>query len=82
MRSLDIYLFDIYTCAWHILPVIGQVDSLKAKLLQKLEQSLGDLQLKTDELENVTVESTDPSKQGKVSDSIRSTPHEVSEHEP
>ncbi|KAK6260333.1 Vps51/Vps67 - like 1 [Theobroma cacao] len=57
------------------------VDSLKAKLLEKLEQSLGDLQLKTDELENVTVESTDPSKQGKVSDSIRSTPHEASVRE-
>ncbi|XP_021279912.1 vacuolar protein sorting-associated protein 51 homolog [Herrania umbratica] len=57
------------------------VDSLKAKLLEKLEQSLGGLQLKTDELENVTVDSTDPSKQGKVSDSILTAPHEASVRE-
>ncbi|XVF22096.1 hypothetical protein REPUB_Repub12eG0144300 [Reevesia pubescens] len=57
------------------------VDSLQAKLLEKLEQSLGDLQLKTDEIENVSMEFNDPSKQGKVSDSIPTTTHEVSVHE-
>ncbi|KAA3462423.1 vacuolar protein sorting-associated protein 51-like protein [Gossypium australe] len=53
------------------------VDSLQAKLLEKLEQSLGDLQLKPDEIENVSVESNDP-KQGKVSDSIPIAAHEGS----
>ncbi|PPS15533.1 hypothetical protein GOBAR_AA05059 [Gossypium barbadense] len=51
------------------------VDSLQAKLLEKLEQSLGDLQLKPDEIENVSVESNDP-KQGEVSDSIPIAAHE------
>lgn len=53
------------------------VDSLQAKLLEKLEQSLGDLQLKPDEIENVSVESNDP-KQGEVSDSIPIAAHEGS----
>ncbi|XWS46561.1 hypothetical protein CRYUN_Cryun14cG0078400 [Craigia yunnanensis] len=54
------------------------VDSLQAKLLEKLEQSLGDLQLNTDEIENVFVLSTDPSKQGKVLNTIPTTAHEAS----
>lgn len=54
-----------------------QVDSLKAKLLEKLEQSLGDLQLKTDELNNVSMDPNDPSKLGKVLDSDPATIHEV-----
>ncbi|XWS31818.1 hypothetical protein CRYUN_Cryun23aG0108900 [Craigia yunnanensis] len=54
------------------------VDSLQAKLLEKLEQSLGDLQHKTDKIENVYVESNDPSKQEKVSDWIPTTAHEAS----
>ncbi|KAB1999185.1 hypothetical protein ES319_D12G143700v1 [Gossypium barbadense] len=53
------------------------VDSLQAKLLEKLEQSLGDLELKPDEIENVSVESNDP-KQGEVSDSIPIAAHEGS----
>ncbi|KAK9017885.1 hypothetical protein V6N11_000886 [Hibiscus sabdariffa] len=52
------------------------VDSLQVKLLEKLEKSLGDLQLKTNDIENVFMESNDP-KQGKVSDSIHITAHEV-----
>ncbi|XP_022757894.1 vacuolar protein sorting-associated protein 51 homolog isoform X2 [Durio zibethinus] len=58
-----------------------QVDSLQAKLLEKLEQSLGDLRLKTDEIENVSLESNDTSKLGKVSDSIPTTAHEASVRE-
>ncbi|KAH1073907.1 hypothetical protein J1N35_026235 [Gossypium stocksii] len=53
------------------------VDSLQAKLLEKLEQSLGDLQLKPYEIENVSVESNDP-KRGEVSDSIPIAAHEGS----
>ncbi|KAG8477608.1 hypothetical protein CXB51_030181 [Gossypium anomalum] len=56
------------------------VDSLQAKLLEKLEQSLGDLQLKTNEIENVLRESNDPSKQGKGFDSVPGIGHEVSVH--
>ena len=54
------------------------MDSLQAKLLEKLEHSLGDLQLNTDEIENVFVESNDPSKQGKGFNTIPTTAHEVS----
>ncbi|XVF72739.1 hypothetical protein PTKIN_Ptkin12aG0144500 [Pterospermum kingtungense] len=57
------------------------VDSLQAKLLEKLEQSLGDLQLKTDEIENVSAESKDHSKQGKASNLIPTTSREASVHE-
>ncbi|XVF32889.1 hypothetical protein REPUB_Repub17cG0121900 [Reevesia pubescens] len=57
------------------------VDSLQAKLLEKLERSLGDLQLKTADFENVSMESNDHSKQGKVPYLIPSTAHEVSAHE-
>ncbi|XP_021904435.1 vacuolar protein sorting-associated protein 51 homolog [Carica papaya] len=57
------------------------VDSLKAKLLEKLEQSLGDLQLKTDELNNVSMDPNDPSKLGKVLDSDPATIHEASVRE-
>ncbi|MFQ6670052.1 hypothetical protein Gotur_035088 [Gossypium turneri] len=46
------------------------VDSLQAKLLEKLERSLGDLQLKTNEIVNVLREPNDPSKQGKGFDSV------------
>ncbi|KAK8509793.1 hypothetical protein V6N13_093640 [Hibiscus sabdariffa] len=53
------------------------VDSLQVKLLEKLEQSLGDLQLKTNDIENASMESNDP-KQGKVSDSVHITAHEGS----
>ncbi|XP_022770838.1 vacuolar protein sorting-associated protein 51 homolog isoform X4 [Durio zibethinus] len=57
------------------------VDNLQAKLLEKLEQSLWDLQLKTDEIENVSMDSNDPSKQGKVSDLSPTTAHEASVRE-
>ncbi|KAK8579243.1 hypothetical protein V6N13_142459 [Hibiscus sabdariffa] len=53
-----------------------QVYSLQVKLLEKLEQSFGDLQLKTNDIENVSMESNDP-KQRKVSDSVHITAHEV-----
>ncbi|XP_040961944.1 vacuolar protein sorting-associated protein 51 homolog isoform X2 [Gossypium hirsutum] len=56
------------------------VDSLQAKLLEKLERSLGDLQLKTNEIVNVLREPNDPSKQGKGFDSIPGIGHEVSVH--
>ncbi|KAK8693771.1 hypothetical protein V6N13_071340 [Hibiscus sabdariffa] len=56
------------------------VDSLQARLLEKLEQSLGDLQLKTVGIENILRESNDPSKQGKAFESIPNTGHEVSVH--
>ncbi|XVE73430.1 hypothetical protein DITRI_Ditri11bG0117400 [Diplodiscus trichospermus] len=52
------------------------VDSLQAKLLEKLEQSLGDLRLETGEIENVFMESNDPSKQ-----SIPTMAHEASVRE-
>ncbi|KAK8515928.1 hypothetical protein V6N12_066768 [Hibiscus sabdariffa] len=51
------------------------VDSLQVKLLEKLEQSLGDIQLKTNDIENVSMESNDP-KQGKVSELVHITAHE------
>ncbi|XWS76646.1 hypothetical protein CRYUN_Cryun01aG0195200 [Craigia yunnanensis] len=57
------------------------VDSLQAKLLEKLEQSLGDLQIKTDETENVSAESNDPSKQGKISIPIPTMAREASVRE-
>lgn len=80
---LDIYLFDIIHVLMHMtqLSVTGQVDSLQAKLLEKLEQSLGDLQLNIDEIENVSMKANDPSKQGKVFDTVPTVSHEVSEHE-
>ncbi|KAK8609881.1 hypothetical protein V6N13_093291 [Hibiscus sabdariffa] len=53
------------------------VDSLQVKLLEKLEQSLGDIQLKTNDIENVSMESNDP-KQGKVSELVHITAHEDS----
>lgn len=54
------------------------VDSLQAKLLEKLEQSLGDLQLNIDEIENVSMKANDPSKQGKVFDTVPTVSHEAS----
>ncbi|GMI69469.1 modified transport to the vacuole 16, UNHINGED, vacuolar protein sorting 51 [Hibiscus trionum] len=53
------------------------VDSLQVKLIEKLEQSLGDLQLTTNDIENVSTESND-TKQGKFSDSVHITAHEGS----
>ncbi|KAK8576105.1 hypothetical protein V6N13_090584 [Hibiscus sabdariffa] len=55
--------------------MLNEVDSLQVKLLEKLEQSLGDIHLKTNDIENVFMESNDP-KQGKVSGSVHITAHE------
>ncbi|KAL1142817.1 hypothetical protein V6Z11_A11G120700 [Gossypium hirsutum] len=61
--------------------LLKQLDfPLTGNSLEKLEQSLGDLQLKTNEIENVLRESNDPSKQGKGFDSVPGIGHEVSVH--
>ncbi|KAK8578489.1 hypothetical protein V6N13_100326 [Hibiscus sabdariffa] len=57
--------------------MLNEVDSLQVKLLEKLEQSLGDIHLKTNDIENVFMESNDP-KQGKVYGSVHITAHEGS----
>ncbi|KAL6184876.1 hypothetical protein ACLB2K_046275 [Fragaria x ananassa] len=52
------------------------VDSLKVKLLEKLEQSVADLQLNIEEVGNASVDSNHPS-----TDPAPATPHEVSVRE-
>ncbi|KAL6179605.1 hypothetical protein ACLB2K_051118 [Fragaria x ananassa] len=52
------------------------VDSLKVKLLEKLEQSVADLQLNIEEVGNASVDSNHPS-----TDPAPATAHEVSVHE-
>lgn len=52
---------------------------MKAKLLEKLEQSLGDLQLKDGDLSNCLLKSNDPSKQEKTTELVPSTIHEVTQ---
>ncbi|KAK3194268.1 hypothetical protein Dsin_025578 [Dipteronia sinensis] len=54
------------------------VDSLKVKLLEKLEQSLGDLQLKNYDISGALMGSNDPSKQENVPESVSITAHEAS----
>lgn len=54
------------------------MDSLQAKLLEKLEQSLEDLQLKMEEVANASADSIDSSKQGNISETVPPTAHEVS----
>jgi hypothetical protein len=54
------------------------VDSLKAKLFEKLEQSLDGLQLTHEEIANVTVESSNLSEQGNNTESIPGSAHGVS----
>lgn len=78
-KDSDIYriLSLIYHCIWWRVPTFWQVDSLQAKLLEKLEQSLVDLQLKMEEMANVSLNSIDPSKQGDISESVPPTAHEV-----
>ncbi|KAH8517239.1 hypothetical protein H0E87_005259 [Populus deltoides] len=51
------------------------VDSLKAKLFEKLEQSLDALQLTHEEIANVTVESSNLSEQGNNTESIPGSAH-------
>lgn len=57
------------------------VHSLKTKLLEKLEQSLGDLQLKDEDISNCLLKSNDPSKQEKTAELVPSTIHEASVRE-
>ncbi|KAK9930732.1 hypothetical protein M0R45_027760 [Rubus argutus] len=52
------------------------VDSLKVKLLEKLEQSVADLQLNVEEVSNASVDSNHPS-----TDSSPATAHEISVRE-
>lgn len=54
-----------------------QVDSLQAKLLEKLEQSLVDLQLKDEDISSCLLKSSDPSKQENTTESVPATVHEV-----
>ncbi|GFZ13797.1 Vps51/Vps67 family (components of vesicular transport) protein [Actinidia rufa] len=57
------------------------VDSLKAKLLEKLEQFLDNLQLESGDISNASVDHDEPSKQGKFPVSVPSAAHEASTHE-
>ncbi|KAK0580622.1 hypothetical protein LWI29_004231 [Acer saccharum] len=57
------------------------VDSLKVKLLEKLEQSLGDLQLKNEDISGALMGSNDPSKTENVPESVSITAHEASVRE-
>ncbi|XP_050267110.1 vacuolar protein sorting-associated protein 51 homolog [Quercus robur] len=57
------------------------VESLKARLLEKLAQSLADLQLKTKELSNASVDSKDSSKEESIPCSEPAAAHEASVRE-
>ncbi|PSS14726.1 Vacuolar protein sorting-associated protein [Actinidia chinensis var. chinensis] len=57
------------------------VDSLKAKLLEKLEQFLDNLQLESGDISNTSADHDEPSKQGKFPVSVPGTAHEASTHE-
>ncbi|PSR94713.1 Vacuolar protein sorting-associated protein [Actinidia chinensis var. chinensis] len=57
------------------------VDSLKAKLLEKLEQFLDNIQLESGDISNALVDHDEPSKQGKFPVSVPSAAHEASTHE-
>ncbi|KAK9282372.1 hypothetical protein L1049_005289 [Liquidambar formosana] len=57
------------------------VDSLKAKLLEKLEQFLADLQLESGEISNASVDSDETFKESSIPDSVPSTAHEASVRE-
>lgn len=54
------------------------MESLKARLLEKLAQSVADLQLKTEEVSNASVDSKDPPKEGSIPGSAPAGNHEVS----
>lgn len=58
-----------------------QVDSLKEKLFEKLEQSLSDLQLKDEDISRCLLMSNDPSKLENNPESVAATAHEVTETE-
>ncbi|CAK7348424.1 unnamed protein product [Dovyalis caffra] len=53
------------------------VDNLKAKLFEKLEQSLEGLQLKHEEMADVLVESNNPSEQGNNTESVSGSAHDA-----
>ncbi|XP_062083592.1 vacuolar protein sorting-associated protein 51 homolog [Humulus lupulus] len=57
------------------------VDSLQAKLLEKLEQSLEDLKLNMEDISCASVDSSDPSEQKNVSTTVPITAHEASVRE-
>ncbi|KAH9653468.1 vacuolar protein sorting-associated protein 51-like [Citrus sinensis] len=57
------------------------VDSLKEKLFEKLEQSLGDLQLKDEDISRCLLMSNDPSKLENHPESVAATVHEASVQE-
>eukprot|EP00258_Populus_trichocarpa_P025155 XP_024441174.1 vacuolar protein sorting-associated protein 51 homolog isoform X1 [Populus trichocarpa] len=54
-----------------------QMDNLKAKLFEKLEQSLEGLQLKHEDIANVLVESNNPSEQGNNTESVPGSAHDA-----
>ncbi|KAG6749793.1 hypothetical protein POTOM_046862 [Populus tomentosa] len=53
------------------------MDNLKAKLFEKLEQSLEGLQLKHEDIANVLVESNNPSGQGNNTESVPGSAHDA-----
>ncbi|KAJ6400965.1 hypothetical protein OIU84_016397 [Salix udensis] len=53
------------------------MDNLKAKLFEKLEQSLEALQLKHEDITNVLVESNNPSEQGNNTESVTGSLHDA-----
>lgn len=55
-----------------------QVESLKAKLLEKLEQFIDDLRPESRDISNASVDCDEPSKKGNFIDSVPSTAHQVS----
>ncbi|KAG5567832.1 hypothetical protein RHGRI_003119 [Rhododendron griersonianum] len=57
------------------------VDSLKAKLLEKLEQSIDDLRPESRDISNASVDCDELSKQENFIDSVPSTAHQASTHE-
>ncbi|XP_022155269.1 vacuolar protein sorting-associated protein 51 homolog [Momordica charantia] len=57
------------------------VDSLKVKLLEKLEQSTMDLQLNVEDLSSTLVDRSGSSKEGNVSQSVYGASHEASVRE-
>ena len=52
---------------------------MKAKLLEKLEQFLDNLQIESGDISNTSADHDEPSKQGKFPVSVPGTAHEVSE---
>ncbi|KAF9669264.1 hypothetical protein SADUNF_Sadunf14G0089700 [Salix dunnii] len=53
------------------------MDNVKAKLFEKLEQSLEALQLKHEDMANVLVESNNPSEQGNNTESVTGSAHDA-----